>query len=153
MAPVLWGDDVPDRRKRSRHTVPTVLLPVLRILGWRYSPTRDAWVHRIGGGRRGPVFRDHVSGAATTPPVDVHHIDRHLLSEVHEVATERAEPGELPRRADRTIDLTDPAAPQLTAIDGDGDEVAPEGPRVDGRPPRRDLPGTFRSAKPTLRVG
>jgi hypothetical protein len=29
----------------------------LRLLGWRYSIARDAWVHRIGGGHLGPVFR------------------------------------------------------------------------------------------------
>ena len=139
--------------------MPSVVLSVLRLLGWRYSPTRNAWVHRLAGGRRGPVFRDHVRESVAAPPVDVHQIDRGLAPPF---AADRpalprrgapVPPTEVPSDRSDTIDLTEPAAPpHLTAIAGD-DASDLERPRVDCRPPRRDLPGTYRSAKPSLRVG
>jgi hypothetical protein len=43
-------------RPRRRASRPT--LRILRIAGWRYSNSREAWVHRTFNGRVGPVFVD-----------------------------------------------------------------------------------------------
>jgi hypothetical protein len=48
---------MPRRPNRPRRAVTRRQLIALRAAGWRYSSTREAWVHRIGRGRIGPVFR------------------------------------------------------------------------------------------------
>ena len=45
------------RHARPRHVVSRRTLAVLRLLGWRHSLARQAYVHRLGNGRYGPVFR------------------------------------------------------------------------------------------------
>ena len=50
-----------ERPRRPRRIVNPRTLRVLRILGYRYSFNREAWVHRIGGGRFGPVFTEIAS--------------------------------------------------------------------------------------------
>ncbi|MCB0963726.1 MAG: hypothetical protein KDA98_10565 [Acidimicrobiales bacterium] len=38
---------------------------LLRALGYRYSYNREAWVHRVGGGRVGPVFTEVANSGIT----------------------------------------------------------------------------------------
>jgi hypothetical protein len=42
---------------RPRHEVRPDRTWLLRLLGFRYSTTRDAWVLRVVGNRIGPVYR------------------------------------------------------------------------------------------------
>lgn len=43
---------------RPRRPASAGKLRAIRILGWRYSATRGAWVHRAFKGRVGPVYVD-----------------------------------------------------------------------------------------------
>ena len=42
---------------RLRHAVSPDQIPRLRALGFRYSPSRDAYVLRVIGKRLGPVYQ------------------------------------------------------------------------------------------------
>jgi hypothetical protein len=53
------------RRRRRRHNVSPDHIWLLKVLGFRYSSTRDAYVLRVVGRRFGPVYRV----ADTTDPV------------------------------------------------------------------------------------
>lgn len=55
-------------------------LKVLRALGYRYSYSREAWVHRFGRGRWGPVFTEVASlGVSTMPPDVVRRLEEQLI--------------------------------------------------------------------------
>jgi hypothetical protein len=46
---------VPQSRRKRKQISPHALR-VARLVGWRYSTSRRAWVHRVAGGRYGPAF-------------------------------------------------------------------------------------------------
>ncbi|WP_426570940.1 hypothetical protein [Aquihabitans sp. McL0605] len=137
------------RSHRRRKVASPAQLRILRAAGWRFSPTRDAWVHRVLGGRIGPVFRDQdaIEGPAR--------IDDDLARSMHAAIEGWQEPAPLPTRPDATDPAdqappTTPATrPTLTRVLA---QLAPdELPRtvlVDGRPPR---PGTV-PEQPVLTV-
>lgn len=41
---------------RRRRNASTFQIGLLKLIGYRYSHHRQAWVHRLLGGRHGPVF-------------------------------------------------------------------------------------------------
>jgi len=49
---------VKERPRRPRRIVSPRTVRILRALGYRYSRHCEAWVHRLGGRRFGPVFVD-----------------------------------------------------------------------------------------------
>ncbi len=57
-----------ERPRRPRRIVNPRTTRVLQALGYRYSYNREAWVHRIGGGRFGPVFTEIASRCAAVVP-------------------------------------------------------------------------------------
>lgn len=63
------------RSNRPRRTASHRQIRVLRLLGWRYSTTREAYVHRVRGGRRGPVFAVPQAGTDAPAPHDDHITD------------------------------------------------------------------------------
>lgn len=69
-----------DRARRPRRKVSGRSVVALKALGYRYSHNRKAWVHRVGGGRYGPVFSE-------TPDYGVRHLDADLANRV-ELITE-----------------------------------------------------------------
>jgi hypothetical protein len=102
------------------------------MLGWRYSIARDAWVHRIGGGHLGPVFRlkgeeGEPSNATPDPTLFEAWVAARAVQEAP-----GAQRTPLPRRTSPTRPLTRvevslrPTEPPRAVV-------------VDGRPPRRGI--------------
>lgn len=92
-----------DRPRRPRRMVSPRGLLVLRALGYRYSYNREAWVHRIGGGRFGPVFTEVASfGVSEMPAELIGRLEEQLIEpskiRVPPPAEERPQ---LPQRATR----------------------------------------------------
>lgn len=75
---------------------------MLRVLGYRYSYNREAWVHRVGGGRFGPVFTEVASFGVSEMPMEL--VGR-LEEQLNEPSKIRVLPAEdrssLPQRATR----------------------------------------------------
>lgn len=107
------------------------------MLGWRYSTTREAWVHRAFNGRVGPVFIDpqYYNHPGVTETVQFDAVRPFRAPEVVVPSDERPA---LPRRPHR------PRGP-LPARNLKKVKVAlseTEEPRViavDGKPPRRGI--------------
>ena len=128
------------RPNRPRRAVSKRTINVLRLAGWRYSSTRDAWVHRIGEGRIRPVFRDRDmvdEGQCTT---DTRIFDAMMAAKQPKIVPEH-ERTPLPRRAVTEERPITPVEVQLAA------EEAPRIVQVDGRPPARGRDP--RSLRPT----
>lgn len=142
------------RTNRPRRTASRWQIQVLRLLGWRYSARREAWVHRVGQGRRGPVFSvfrpqdlgtlpepDAALDAAireardrcdpTAPVLGATTHTRSVL--VDQASADESEPPPLARRVPRrtAASRSGPEHREVT-IDLGGDTVTV---RVDGRPP------------------
>ncbi len=49
---------MPRTEPRPRHEISPRLIPLLKVIGFRYSLGRDAYVLRIVGNRVGPVYRE-----------------------------------------------------------------------------------------------
>lgn len=164
---------------RQRRPVTRRQLTVLRAMGWRYSTTREAWVHRSRGGRRGPVFRLRETEVPGTFAV----IDDQLLAHLDELAApgvaaaeapthEVAEPDDdeveayeavavghpaarahLPARPrpqlPPTLVVTQPPATTKVVASLTGDEPA-RLITVDGRPPAVISPEDFRAPNVVL---
>ena len=99
--------------RRDRHVVSHRTISILRVLGWRYSMGRDAWVHRVGDGRIGPVFHergaplfrtpktttDAASGEYPVPPSEkAARVDPHSAALPPSSAPNRVRPFPLPAR-------------------------------------------------------
>lgn len=127
------------RSARTRRIASSRQLTVLRAAGWRYSVTRDAWVHRLLGGRIGPVFTDEQQ------PTHEETLDLTLTGWIdateraHAIQRERRQAvalGDLREVTDEVIDLTArPLTPVQIQLTGESDERII---LVDGRPPRLD---------------
>ena len=117
-------------------------LRVLNTLGWRYSATPDAYVHRLAQGRIGPVFRtvDPLAHPdAVTDPILFEALVSRRRPKVVVDAHER-EP--LPRRA------TPEPRPRIAVEVQLADHEPPRVVHVDGRPPTRGAdPSALRPAK------
>jgi hypothetical protein len=129
-----------DRPRRPRRMVSPSGLVVLRALGYRYSYNREAWVHRVGGGRFGPVFTEVASFGVSEMPAEL--IGR-LEEQLNEPQTIRVLPPEdreaLPQRATRR--RGDRLIPVRWLHDEEHRVVY-----VDGRPPL--VGGTDRAKQP-----
>lgn len=129
------------RPNRPRRVVSERQLAALKALGFRYSVTREAWVHRVAGGRVGPVFveRGHVSPDGVP--------DEHL----YQAMTTRRRPRLVPEH-ERTPLPRRGAQPEISreVIPVEVSLRADEPPRVvqvDGRPPVRGIdPAALRKA-------
>ncbi len=55
------------RSQRPRRPASQPKIRALRLFGWRYSFSREAWVHRAFKGRVGPVFIDHEPEGPSRP--------------------------------------------------------------------------------------
>lgn len=131
-APIAPGGSHMSRRpSRPRRSVSKPTIKLLRAAGWRYSATREAYVHRLGDGRIGPVFCEHA------PEVEEHSLpDTRLYEAMVAVRKPRIVPEHerepLPRRGEE---------PRVTTV-VEVALAAEEPPRlvvVDGRPPRRGI--------------
>jgi hypothetical protein len=117
---------------RTRHRASKPTLRVLRLAGWRYSNTREAWVHRTFNGRIGPVFVDETYephpeltdlSLFEAPPVRLPVL----------IAGEGERPP-LPRRAASSPSTS--SARVLTRL-SEGED--PRVVQVDGHPPKRGI--------------
>ena len=113
------------RRARPRRIVSPRMVRVLRLLGWRYSLARRAWVHRIGGGRRGPVFRVIEEFDPLAPPRAIAQVSRARASEPLR---------RLPTRADDGLEQFDDS-PMTSATVRRVREGGSPGPGLPERPP------------------
>ncbi len=119
----------------------------MRLVGWRYSPGRGAWVHRAFRGRFGPVYTDAaddlpgIAETVATGAMDGQQNTSDIL--LHMTPTP---PPERPSD-DHPRDFRQPAPAPPTVDEPDPPEIArvevrlseAEEPRlvkVDGRPPR-----------------
>lgn len=118
---------------------------MLRLTGWRYSQTRDAWVHRIGRGRYGPAFVVRTAEPTVAPEPDPTIYEALVAARRPKVTVPPAERPPLPQRATAPT-ITSPQARPLGAerpkirVEVQLDEAEP--PRtvmVDGRPPERGI--------------
>jgi hypothetical protein len=105
-------------------------LVALRLLGYRYSFNREAWVHRIGRGKYGPVFAEETNfGVSELPTELAGRLQRQLDDPVPIQVLPPAERSELPQRATRR--RGDRLIPVRWLHDEEHKVVY-----VDGRPPR-----------------
>lgn len=113
------------------------------MVGWRYSSTRGAWVHRYSGGRYGPVFIDR--DAEITPnesSIDTKLFDTLMAARKPKVVLAADQRDALPQREVVVKRPIIPVEVQLHAAE------PPRVVLVDGRPPRRGLdPRKLRSRK------
>lgn len=108
------------------------------MLGWRYSTTREAYVHRLRGGRRGPVF---APPGAAFDALDAH--DDHLADAIRaalDAPRDLALSG-APRRAEASGRATRVAEPDPVPAPAPAERVATTGagdpPPLARRTPRR----------------
>jgi hypothetical protein len=118
---------------------------MLRFAGWRFSATRDAWVHRIGRGRYGPVFVARGAEPTVIPEPDPSIYEALVASRRPKVTVPPEQRPPLPQRAP----APSVAGPQALGrgserpkvrVEVQLDEAEP--PRtviVDGRPPERGI--------------
>ena len=97
------------RRARPRHVVSRRTITILRFLGWRHSTARRAWVHRLGGGNHGPVFRVEDEFEPLGTPRAITQATRALSTEPLRKIPMRAEDGldeviDLPSQRDRSVE-------------------------------------------------
>lgn len=105
-------------------------LAALKLAGYRYSATRDAWVHRAFRGRLGPVFQAHdASGVDLFPYDNTQFESLFTAGRIPRMPPMEAEA--LPRRRIREQRRKVPVKTRLAA-----DEPA-RLVHVDGRPPER----------------
>ena len=106
--------------RRDRHVVSHRTISILRVFGWRYSMGRDAWVHRVGDGKIGPVFHERgaplfrtprrtteeASGEYPVPPSEkAARVDPHSAALPPSSAPDRVRPFTLPaRRAEQAAE-------------------------------------------------
>jgi hypothetical protein len=103
------------RRARPRHVVSRRTITILKALGYRHSTTRRAWVHRLFGGNRGPVFRSEDEFEPLGKPRALSQASRALASEPLRRIPARAEDG-MEAAIALPFDLTADDAP--SAADG-----------------------------------
>jgi hypothetical protein len=111
-------------------------------VGYRYSYNREAWVHRIGGGRFGPVFTEVASFGVSEMPTEL--IGR-LEEQLNEPTKIRVLPPEdraaLPQRAarrrgDKLIPVRWLHDEEHKVVYVDGRPPLPPGPRRSTRTPK-----------------
>jgi hypothetical protein len=107
------------------------MIRALQIAGWRYSTTREAWVHRAFHGRVGPVFIDpqYYNHPGVTDIVDFG-VARPFRAP--EVVVAEGERTPLPQRQKTRDDL-----PRVKVRLSESEE--PRVVAVDGKPPRRGV--------------
>jgi hypothetical protein len=114
------------------------------LAGWRFSATRDAWVHRIGRGRYGPVFVARGAEVHTVPEPDPTIYEALVAARRPKVTVPPEQRSPLPQRTSSPLADPTPAAHALGSerpkvrVEVQLDEAEP--PRtvvVDGRPPER----------------
>ena len=113
------------------------------MLGWRYSSTRGAWVHRARSGRIGPVFTDREAEIAPNETsIDTKLYDTLMAARKPKVVLPADQRDALPQRAVVVKRPIIPVEVQLHAAE------PPRVVLVDGRPPRRGLdPRKLRNRK------
>ena len=126
------------RRARPRRLVSPRTIRILRLLGWRRSLARQAWVHRLGNGRYGPVFRVAEEFEPLPKARAITQASRALASEPLKRIPARAEDG-----LDDVIDFPrpitgpsyrGPSSPPSSPAQG----LPKRQPRDPGRGPRRE---------------
>lgn len=118
------------RTNRVRRPVSENQLKIARALGWRYSASRDAWVHRFANGRRGPVLVPRTEEQENGGVLDLHLFEAMVAARMPKVVPpEQRAP--LPKRtAERPV--------YEVEVRLRGDEP-PRRVQVDGRPPQRGV--------------
>lgn len=121
---------------------------MLRLAGWRFSQTRDAWVLRFGRGRYGPVFVVRPDEEPVVPEPDPTIYEALVAARRPKVTVPPAQRPPLPQRAPAAMAPT-VTSPQARALGGERPKVRvevqldeAEPPRtvmVDGRPPERGV--------------
>jgi len=122
------------RPNRPRRPASQTKLRALRAAGWRYSTSREAWVHRAFNGRVGPVFIDpeYYNHPGVTETVEFAP-ERPMRPLVVTLESEERPP--LPKRVQRPV-----VPANRTKVSVRLSET--EEPRtviVDGTPPRRGI--------------
>ena len=102
-------------------------------MGWRYSPSREAWVHRAMGGRVGPVFRDRDELIGQDSVVDTKLFESVVEARKPKVGVPAEGAAPLPRRA---VVVKRPIIPVEAKLHA---EEPARVVLVDGRPPRRGI--------------
>jgi len=126
------GGSMSHTSNRPRHRASKPTLRVLKLAGWRYSTTREAWVHRTFNGRIGPVFVDD----SYEPQPELTDLSLFEAPPVHlpVLIASEAERTPLPRRsAGSTASQTTRVLTRLS--EGEDPRVV----QVDGRPPKRGV--------------
>ncbi len=121
---------MPAHSNRPRRAASPKQIRALRVLGWRFSTTREAWVHRSFGGRVGPVFRDPHT-ADDHGELDLRLFETMVAQRQPKVVVAPHERTVLPQRS---VSVPRPVTAVRVRLH------AAEEPRVvmvDGRPPRR----------------
>lgn len=106
---------------------------VITALGWRYSATRDAYVHRVAQGRVGPVFRVHDVDPYPHAVDDPILVDALVSRRRPRVVLAEHEREPLPRRA--TVEPRPKIAVEVALTESEPPRVV----QVDGRPPQRGV--------------
>lgn len=137
------------RSSRPRRAASARQLRVLRLAGWRYSITRDAWVHWAFRGRVGPVFidsDDHVPpGLITTERAQAASPDDDLLDAmIAHLPAVRPPVLEQPLLLERKP----PTVKRVLARLPEDEE--PRSVVVDGRPPRRGVERSMAALRPVM---
>ncbi|MFN8016983.1 MAG: hypothetical protein U0P45_02540 [Acidimicrobiales bacterium] len=119
------------RTNRVRRPVSDKQLKIARALGFRYSASRDAWVHRIGNGRRSPVLVARTAEQENGGVLDLHLFDAMVAARMPKVRPAEARTP-LPRRTATERPVYE------VEVRRRGDEP-PRVVQVDGRPPQRGV--------------
>ena len=98
----------------------------MRVLGWRYSRTREAWVHRAFNGRVGPVFIDPdvYDHPGMTEPVEFAAVRPFRAAEVALLENQpplpkRVQPPKVPtQRTKVKVALSETEEPRTVVVDG-----------------------------------
>jgi hypothetical protein len=130
------------RPNRPRRPASQPKIRALRLMGWRYSTTREAWVHRAFSGRVGPVFIDpqyyNHPGVTETVQFDANRPFRPLV-----VSLSAEDRPPLPQRAKAEPARRDRTKIKVQLSEADDARVVV----VDGKPPRRGVdPDDLRTA-------
>jgi hypothetical protein len=138
------------QKNRPRRPANKATIRALQLAGWRYSSTRDAWVHRAFRGRVGPVF---VDPAALDHPGLIGPMEFIAAQpfRAEEVIIDDGPRPPLPRRPRLRTDLTrvevrlsEAEEPRVVAVDGKPPRCGREHlvpPRADNVVPLRSVAG------------
>lgn len=122
------------RPNRPRRPASPAKLRALRAMGWRYSSTREAWVHRAFNGRMGPVFidPDYYNHPGVTEAV---HFEAVRPFRAPEVVMAEGDRPALPQRRRRPVVPKDQSRVKVRLPETEEARVVV----VDGKPPQRGV--------------